>query len=223
MKKTNFWVLIALLFMNVVSATAQEERMPIVNGGLKMQANTSNFLLKHISANPELSSTMNVGAELGGFVDFNITQHFLIQLNLMLFAEQNDLHQGNKNDKLWTLGLEIPVYFLGRYGNDQAGYVHFGGGPFTEFDLWGEMKGSNAAHNPYKPFTENAELKEDTYAFSDSYSGGLAAYVGYEFPFRMQINASYKFGISNLLQFGADNSTPAYTQKVTLGLAYRFK
>ena len=139
MKKTNFWVLIALLFMNVVSATAQEtsqeERMPIVNGGLKVQANASNFWLKNIPTNPNLRSTMNAGGELGGFIDFNISKNFFIQFNLMLFAEHSDLHNDNKKDKMWTLGLEIPVYLLGRYGNPRTGYVYFGGGPFTELAL----------------------------------------------------------------------------------------
>ena len=226
MKKTIFWVLIALLFVNVVSATAQEtsqeERMPIVNGGLKLQANASNFWLKNIPTNPNLRSTMNAGGELGGFIDFNISKNFFIQFNLMLFAEHSDLHNDNKKDKMWTLGLEIPVYLLGRYGNPRTGYVYFGGGPFTEFALWGELKGSTAKRNPYKHIIDGSNPEEEAYAFADNYSG-LAAYVGYELPCRLQFNASYQFGISDMLLFEHDKSTHAHTQKVTLGLAYRFK
>lgn len=222
MKKTNFWLIVALLCIQVLSIAAQEERMPIVNGGLKLQANASNFWLKNIPNNPHLTSTMNAGGELGGFIDFNISKHFLIQFNLLMFAEHNDLHNDDKQDKMLTLGLEIPVYLLGRYGDSRAGHVYFGGGPFTEFALWGKLMGSTEGRNPYQHVIDDTNPEEPARAFADNYSG-LAAYIGYELPCGLQFNASYQFGISDMLLFEHDKSTHAHTQKVTFGLAYRFK
>lgn len=222
MKKSYFGLLVALLFVNgvpiVAQETAQEERMPIVNGGLKLQANASNFLL-NLPSNPNLRTTMNAGAELGGFVDFNIAKHFLIQLNLMMVAEHCDVHNTHAQDKMLTLGLEVPVYFLGRYGNKHAGYVYFGGGPFTEFNLW-NINQAHPAKSMFQHTNELVDMTDAVHEFGNNYSGGLAAYVGYELPCRLQFNASYMFGISsNMLQ----KDSYAHTQKVTFGLAYRFK
>lgn len=227
MKKSYFWLLVVLLFVNVVSIKAQEteakivqeERIPIVNGGLKLQGNASNFLL-NLPVNLDLrSSSMNGGLEVGGFVDFNVARHFLIQLNLMMVSEHCDLHYTNSKDKMLTLGLEVPVYFLGRYGNGCAGYVYFGGGPFTEFNLCNFTQ-SSSAQSLSQRSSEVVDLSKVARTFVNNYSGGLAVYVGYELPCRLQFNASYLFGISsNMLQ----NDSYARTQKVTFGLAYRFK
>ena len=65
-----------------------QERWPrIVNTGVMLNANVSNFI---ISRNGNtLSSYMRVGVEVGGFVDFTVNKHFGVQPQLLITAEQN--------------------------------------------------------------------------------------------------------------------------------------
>ena len=219
-------LLVLLLSASTLSAVERDiiskTNFPIVNGGLKFQANASNFLTRDIPNLPNLRSTMNVAGEIGGFVDFNLGKHFLIQLNVMLFATQNDWSAGFSVDKMWTAGIEIPMYFLGRYGSEQNGYIYFGGGPFTQFAVWGQIDNGKTKYNPYQPLSEGQDMTDQNYVFSNNNSG-LGAYLGYELPCRLQFNASYQVGISDLLLLEQNPKTFVCTQKVTLGIAYRFK
>lgn len=184
-----------------------------------MQANASNIVLHNIPN--DLRSTMNMGGELGGFIDFNISKHFIIQFNLMYFAEHTDLISNNLHDKLWTLGMEIPVYAMARFGNAQTGYFHFGGGPFTEFSLWGKMKGDSGEMNPYKHVVGIDDQGEEQLAISDNHSG-LAVCLGYELPCGLQLNATYQHSISDILAFKHQSAMSARPQKLVLGLGWRF-
>lgn len=227
MKPNKFSIIIILIFSTLSISAVERDTIPgtgfpVVNGGLKLQANASNFLMKNIPTMPDLHSTMNAAGEIGGFIDFNIGKHFLINFNLMIFAAQNDLHNTHATDKMWTVGLEIPMYLLGRYGSENKGYIYFGGGPFTQFAIYGQLLGSNQGRNPYKHIIQTEDIEEETYALSDNCSG-LGAYLGYELPCRVQFNASYHIGLSDLLLFEHEKGTYTTTQKVTLGIAYRFK
>ena len=90
--KTHKILLLAIAFMMAIPATAQTEnetKASVVNWGLKMQANASNIVLHHVYE--DLHSNMNLGGELGAFIDFNISEHFLIQFNWIGFAEHTNL------------------------------------------------------------------------------------------------------------------------------------
>lgn len=194
----------------------------VINGGIKLQANCSNFIMNiPIESHSAMKSVMNVGAEIGGFIDFNVSEHCVIQFNLMVFSEQQDLHNSGNHDRLWTVGVELPLYVLGRFGNQQHGYILFGGGPYTEFSTWARMIGSTNGRNPYQHIVDTSEDGESIFALSDNHSG-LAAYLGYEFPFGLQINATYQASLSNILNLN-NSAAYCYPQKVTLGLGYRFK
>ena len=78
--KTHKILLLAIAFMMAIPATAQTEnetKASVVNWGLKMQANASNIVLHHVYE--DLHSNMNLCGELGAVIDFNISEHFLIQ------------------------------------------------------------------------------------------------------------------------------------------------
>lgn len=220
--KTHKIQFLAIAMMMAISATAQttsDTKTPVVNWGLKMQANASNIVLHNVYE--DLHSTMNIGGELGAFIDFNISKHFLIQFNLLGFGEHTDLTNNDLRDRLWTIGLEIPVYALARFGNAQTGYVYFGGGPFTEFSLYGALNGDSGQMNPYKHVVGTGEDGEDEFAMSDNHSG-IGLYVGYELPCGLQFNASYQNSITDILAFKHQSAMSARPQKFTLGLGWRF-
>ncbi|MBR1799273.1 MAG: PorT family protein, partial [Bacteroidales bacterium] len=145
MKRISF----ALVMLSVVTTLSAQEvgKQPVVNWGLKLQANTSNFIFKDVPTMPSLSSKMNVGAEVGGFIDFNITQRFYIQFGLMGTFEQCTLNFGDRTAPMQSTSLEIPVFALWRFGDAHLGWFSIGGGPYTEFIIWGELEGSNPFHH----------------------------------------------------------------------------
>ncbi len=220
--KTHKILLLAIAFMMAIPATAQTEnetKASVVNWGLKMQANASNIVLHHVYE--DLHSNMNLGGELGAFIDFNISEHFLIQFNWIGFAEHTNLVNNDLRDQLWTLGIEIPIYALARFGSEKTGYIYFGGGPFTEFSLHGIMDGDSGKMNPYKHVVGVNDQGEEEFALSDNHSG-LGIYIGYELPCGLQFNASYQHSISDILAFKHQSPMNARPQKLVLGVGWRF-
>lgn len=205
-----------------------QEKLPkIVTGGLIGQANLSNFVITNTEN--ELSSYMKVGGELGGFIDFRVSKHFAIQGRLLFTAEQNRFginENGKSSGKhLWSFGIDIPVYFLGRFGNMEKGYLQFGAGPFTHFTF------ASNVENKYSNNLATVLVEEDTpmarvYLLHDNHSG-LSATIGYEFPIGIQINANYLISLTDIFNYykqeGTHTTKSVYPQRVSIGIGYRWK
>lgn len=208
-----------------------QEKLPrLVSGGLFAGANISNFIINR--DHHTMSSHMRVGGELGGFIDFCLTKNFAIQPQVILFAQENYFSVTDSANHLWSFGMEIPVYFLGRFGNMEKGYVQFGGGIFTHFTF-----ASNIA-NKYKPVDPSTPTGTtptgDGMDYSRLYSlhnnhFGVCVMVGYELPFGMLINAQYKVSLSDIAGFYSEMKGTKvadaliYPQSVSLTLGYRWK
>lgn len=224
MKKNIFFFVIAIVGM-MTAAKAQvtdtiPKKMSIVSGGVKWQANVSNLWAHNVPG--DIYTTPHFGGDLGGFIDFNVTKHFFIQLNLLAYVERCVVRGAGAPNPLMSVGLSIPVYLMGRFGNSDKGYVYFGGGPYTEFVLWARMKGENGPFNPYHHVVGmDEETGDDVLALSDNHSG-LGVYVGYEFPCGLQINAAYQYSFSDIFAFEHSEPMSLHPQKATVGLAWRF-
>ncbi len=209
-----------------------------VSGGVLAGSNISNFIITR--NHQPMSSHMRIGGEIGGFLDFSLTKHFGIQPQVIFTAHQNYFKEadGSRND-LWSFGAEIPIYFLGRFGNREKGYIQFGGGIFTHFTFASNVK--NIYHNVDKdvPVVATAPKKaaEPTtvvYDYSRLYTlhdnhFGVCATVGYELPFGMQIHMQYKVSLSDIAGFysemkgTADADALIYPQSISLMLGYRWR
>ena len=216
---------------HLIDSLDQEKLPRLVSGGLLANANMSNFIITR--NHKPMSSYMHVGGELGGFMDFRITKHFSIQPQVILTAHQNHFTANDTANHLWSFGMEIPVYFLGRFGNMEKGYIQFGGGIFTHFTF-----ASNIA-NKFKnvdesPVVTPSPTSSDSHDYSHLYSlhdnhFGAAVTVGYEFPIGIQINAHYKVSLSDIAGFykahkGQEIADALiYPQSVSLGIGYRWK
>ena len=220
MKKIKvYFVLVLLISSRVVWATDKPSN-PLVSGGVKAQSNASDLLINDIATRPNIRTTMNVGGEVGAFVDFNVRPHFFVQLNLLGVAAQNDLHDGNQHAKMWSVGLEVPLFFLGRYGDEHKGYLSFGGGPYVTFNLWGHLSGASPVTNPYFLTYTNVDGKQS--AALRKFHSGLGVFLGYELPCGLQFNTSYQVALSDMLAYDHKQSSYLLPQKVTLGVGYRF-
>lgn len=206
-----------------------QEKLPrLVSGGLLAGANMSNFIITRNKST--ISSYMRIGGELGGFLDFRITKHFSIQPQVILTAQQNYFADTDTTNTLWSFGAEIPVYFLGRFGNMQKGYIQFGGGIFTHFTFASNVTDKFKNWDdptPVKPNTDTHDYKE-LYRLHDNHFG-VCVMVGYEFSFGMQINASYKVSVSDIASFYRNNKGQEiadaliYPQSVSLCIGYRWR
>ena len=211
-----------------------QEKLPkLVTGGLFVGGNMSDFLITR--DHHTMASHRRVGAELGGFIDFTLTKHFAIQPQVIFTAHQNYFSAKDDtiriaNDRLWSFGMEIPVYFLGRFGNLQQGYVQFGGGIFTHFTFASNTGKYKSADTP----VEESKIEQDGHDYSELYSlhnnhFGICAMVGYEFTFGMQINVQYKISLSDIAGFYSSNkgkeiaNALIYPQSLSLCVGYRFK
>lgn len=206
-----------------------QEKLPrLVSGGVLAGANMSNFIItrNHIP----MSSYMRIGAELGGFLDFSITKHFAVQPQVIFTAHQNYFAATDTTNTLWSFGIDIPIYFLGKFGNLEKGYIQFGGGLFTHFTFASNIRDKYRNWDdptPVKPSTDPNDYS-DLYRLHDNHFG-ICAMVGYEFPFGMQINLSYKVSISDITSFyqqkKGDPVADAliYPQSISLHFGYRWK
>ena len=214
-----------------------QEKLPrLVSGGILAGVNMSNFIITR--DHHTMSSYMRVGGELGGFLDFAVIKNFAIQPQVIFTAHQNYFAVTDSANHLWSFGVDIPIYFLGRFGNMEKGYIQFGGGIFTHFTF-----ASNIA-NKFKNLDDAtpssampARMKKEEpvkYDYSRLYSlhnnhFGVCATVGYEFPIGIQINAQYKVSLSDIAGFYSENKGKEiadaliYPQSVSLSIGYRWK
>lgn len=215
-----------------------QEKLPrIVSGGVFGGCNVSNFIItrNHVP----MSSYMRIGAEAGGFLDFTLTKNFVIEPQVILTAHQNYFAATDTTNRLWSFGIEVPIYFLGKFGNMERGYIQFGGGIFTHFTYLSNVQ------NKYKnvdeststggnPLPKRIVAETPTYDYSRLYSlhnnhFGVCLMVGYECPFGMQINAQYKISLSDIAGFyNEKKGDPVadaliYPQSVSLSIGYRWR
>lgn len=204
-----------------------QEKLPkLVSGGLFAGFNMSNFIITR--NHKPMSSHMMLGGEFGGFLDFRVTKHFSIQPQIIFTAHQNYFAANDTANRLWSFGAEIPIYFMGRFGNMQKGYIQFGGGIFTHFTFASNIKGKYNNVDTSTSTPTNMPDYSRLYSLHDNHFG-FCAIVGYEFPIGIQINAEYKVSISDIASFYREMKGQAvadaliYPQSVSLNIGYRWR
>ena len=196
----------------------------------------SNFIITR--DHHTMSSYMRVGGELGGFLDFSLTKNFAIQPQVLFTAQQNYFEATDTTNHLWSFGAEIPIYLLGRFGNMEKGYIQFGGGIFTHFTFASNIRNkfinvdesSATMPAPKRLYAEETPSYDYTrlYQLHNNHFG-ICFLVGYECPFGMVINASYKVSLSDITGFysekkGAPEADALiYPQSVSLSVGYRWR
>lgn len=205
-----------------------------VTGGVLVGGNFSDFIIREKNARP-VNSYMRAGLEFGGFLDFTVTRHFSIMGQAMITVEQNRFQVDTVfNERMWNFGIEIPVYFVGRFGNTEKGWIQFGAGPYTHFTIASNIGSKWENGSEYEPTPEEIERKELENKYEDLYKlhgnhFGVAFMLGYEFPFGMQIFASYKISLSDIATFYSNYrgsslaSASLYPQRISLNIGYRIQ
>ena len=100
---------------------------------------------------------------------------------------------------------------MGQWNISFGGRIYGGVGPYFGYGFSAKLKDSDI--DLYKKKDGETPMKRMT--------TGVAAQIGYEFPCRLQINASYKMGMTNSLDAGSSNSKMR-PYSASLGIGYRF-
>lgn len=206
MKKV-FLSVALVLGVGLTQINAQEAQR--VSYGVKGEANLSNFILEDMLG---LESTMNVGASLGGFVKIDFGKYFALQPEMLFHFQNSKLKQSNVENDFQYWGMEVPLYAVGQLTQSNGDRAYIGIGPYGRLGFSAKNKTAD-----FDFFKENSNNE----AFMVRGEVGAGVLVGYEFAFGMQINASYKYGLTNLLDANSDNSFMR-SQTVSLGIGYRF-
>lgn len=197
MKKV-FMGLLVVLGLGVTQANAQ------ISGGIKAEANMSNFILSDM---PATSSKLGFGASLGGFVKFDISKNFAIQPELLFHFQNSQMEFARFDNDYQYWGVELPVYAMGQWDMGSNSRLYAGVGPYIGVGFDAKYK--------------DPEVKLYSDDVLQPIDFGFGAQIGYEFGNGIQVNAGYKIGVIDALDKGSDNAT-MLPQRISLGVGYRF-
>lgn len=198
-----FFIVIGLPCLNAQDQVREEEK---VTWGIKAEANMSNFLVSGLSGS---ESKMKLGFTAGGFLNYNITEHFALQGELIYHYKSSDFLYDGQNNVYQYWGMEIPIYAMIYQKLSHGGRIYAGVGPYAEFGFSAELKQDGKKRNLY-----------DDAAMND-FNSGFGIIVGYELPSQFQINAGYKVSVTNILDTNSSSAT-FLPVAVSLGIGYRF-
>jgi hypothetical protein len=202
-----------VLGLGISQARAQEAQSNGVLGGIKVDANMSNFILDDMDG---MKSKVGFGASVGGSVKIALGEYLALQPELLLHFKNSvtEVRLTGKETDFQYFGVEIPLYAVGQMnlGNGK-GFIGFG--PYWGLGIDARYKTSGTDDvNVYKEYGgQKSEMQR-----WDLGAGGI---LGYEFGCRLQITASYKMGLINTLNANKDNAS-MFNQTITVGIAYRF-
>lgn len=111
--------------------------------------------------------------------------------------------------------MEVPIYAFYHFNFNRGNRLYIGIGPYTNFGLGASFRQDGKKTDVYEKDKEKGlPIMKD----SDT---GFGVKVGYEFASGLQINASYKASVTNIMDANSSD-VKMYPQYVSLGIAYRF-
>ncbi|MGN0188633.1 MAG: hypothetical protein ACI395_03880 [Candidatus Cryptobacteroides sp.] len=190
----------------------------VTSGGLAVQFEGTSLIINNVDG---FSSRPGFGLSVGGFVDFKVTEKFVIQCNILANREQSSLFRFDRSGTMTTYGMAVPICFLARFDRGDRGIWYVGGGPYSEFVLGCRTDLGNGVFNPYTEVVGTDAEGNDIFALSNNNSG-LNVKLIYEFPFHLQLTFGLSGSITDIL--GYDHTgcwiRPA---RASIGAAYRFR
>lgn len=184
----------------------------LLTGGAILETNLSNFL--HSGA-ANGKSLMKAGFTAGGFINLGINQSFSIQGELLIHYKHSDFEWEGQKGSFRYGGIEIPVYAMYHYHFPKGNRWFVGIGPYTEFGMDASFTRGGKKSDLYQKDKDSSlpPLRDS--------NTGFGIKTGYEFVSGLQLNATYKASLTNLLD---ENSSriKMHPQTLSLGIAYRF-
>lgn len=180
-------------------------------GGVKVEANTSNFFLSDMDG---MSSKMNIGGSAGGFLGLRVSERFSIQEDFLMYYQTSQLERNEQKGDFSYLGAECTLYAMGNWKISGSNRLSVGVGPFVGYGLNAKYKIDGIETDLY----EKDNNGDKTF---QPFSAGVAAILGYELRCGLQFNISYKVGVIDQLDANKDNAS-MLPSRISMGVAYRF-
>lgn len=181
-------------------------------GGPIVEMNASGFIQSGISGG---RSTMDIGANVGGFVDMEITDWFSVEGDLTFQYKSSDFEWTGESGRYKYWGVEIPMYAMLHLPLHNGGRISAGIGPYTNFGL-------DASYTVGGRKLDVYEKDKDTGlpAMTDT-DTGFGIKLGYEFASGLQINVTYRISVTNVVDANS-SAAKMHPQAMSVGVAYRF-
>ena len=196
---------------DISNSQSKEQRIKLT-GGITVESNYSNFIHSGINNG---NSKMKPGAGLGGFLNMGISKSFSIQGEMTFQYKSSDFTVGSQTGNYQYWGMEVPIYAFYHFNFNRGNRLYIGIGPYTTFGLGASFRQDGKKTDVYEKDKEKGlPIMKD----SDT---GFGVKVGYEFASGLQINASYKASVTNIMDANSSD-VKMYPQYVSLGIAYRF-
>ena len=180
--------------------------------GLKIEGVGSNFILSNI---PNVKSDMNVGGAFGPYLKLELSKHFALQEDILFTYKSSKLKQNGVDGNFQYFGTEVPFYALGQWETNDKDRFYIGVGPYVAMGLRAKDKIGGVDINLYNNDIGNVQ------SVWNRIEMGMGSLIGYEFKCGLQINASYKIGLTNVLKDNIGNAK-MHTSTASLGLGYHF-
>lgn len=183
-----------------------------LSGGPLVEMNATRFIHSGFTNG---SSSMRTGGSVGGFLNFGISGHFSVQGELSLQYRHSEFRWEQSGGCYRYWGIEIPIYAMYRHAFADGSSIHVGVGPYTNFGLDATFRTKNGKMDLYEKDKDTGlpPMKD-----SDT---GFGIKVGYEFPCGLQLNASFKASVINIIDTNS-SKVKMHPMSIGAGVAYRF-
>lgn len=190
----------------------KEERKIKFTGGPLAEMNASGFVHSGIA---EGLSKMEIGANVGGFLNMGIADWFSVQCEMVFQYKASDFTWQGEAGRFRYWGVEVPVYAMFHLSLRDGGRFSIGVGPYTDFGFSASYKVGGHSLDVYEK-DEAIGLP----AMKDN-DTGFGFKFGYEFRSGLQVNATYRISVTNVIDVNSNNAK-MYPQAMSVGVAYRF-
>lgn len=227
MKRLSLLLLVALAPLFAYAQDADSLKIKPVSLGVLLQTNLSG---EHVhSQQTNLNTNAGFGMEVGGYVDYNITDKLCFELQLIFslqglghITKSAEYDAGGVNDEMITLfGTDIPLLFMARLPVRES-RLRLGAGPFSHitFDAW--HPSHRELVTPYRQIISIDDVTGRPRYALNSFYAGVSLLAGWEFPSGLQINLGGFYSVMDILNYehGAESFNHPY--KISLGLGWRF-
>ena len=192
--------------------TARKEQRLTLSGGPILETNFSGFLHSGVTGG---DCHMKVGVTAGGFLSLGITSAFAVQGELLFHIKRSDFEWDGQQAHFQYCGAEFPIYAMYHLHLKSGQQFYAGIGPYTEFGFDAILKRGGVKSDLYEKDTETGlPILRDS-------NTGFAVKLGYELTCGLQLNATYKASVTNLLDANS-NTVKMHPHAVSVGVAWCF-
>ena len=198
-------IIILFLLSSCLCAAAQEASDSLddfrqhTTWGFVTGPNILNYSLnlESTTGSPDRSKP-GLGAELGLFLDYHISEPWAIRFIPSAGMEHVNLYKGDDDGHLFTFAIEMAMAL--EYTHPlHKGSLNVAAGPYSHFVLASTLYGSDNLTNPYSRTTASDPYTEQpTFAMGDL-GAGLLFFTAYELPSAWFIQVDVRYGITDML------------------------